>query len=826
MKKFKEHKAYLAFMLILSFFVSSLPVYGSTVYATPVNLGAAASFAGFGGGAGLTNQGTYTVINGDVGTTGDSALITGFHDAGAAVYTETPLNTGAVNGTIHTATAPSGSNPGVIAAAVALAVQNAFDHLSPAALPGGTDVSSLGGAAGQLGNRTLAPGIYTSAPGTYAIQGGDLTLDAGGNPDAVWVFQMATSLTVGGPGAAFPQSVQLINGAQAKNVFWQVGSTATINAAGGGTMVGTIISSAATTFSTAGNVEVVTLEGRALALNASVTMVNTRINVPVQQHQAATVSSTIPVNNAVAVPIDGKISATFSGAMNPATINSATFTLKQGGADVSGAVTYSGVTALFTPSSYLADKTACTATITTGAKDSAGIALTRDYVWSFTTGAAPDLIKPTVRSTVPLANATTVMIDSKLSAQFSEAMNPATITTKTFTVKQGNTTVPGTVSYSGVTALFTPAADLSSSTVYSAAITTGATDLAGNAVERDHVWNFTTGAAADLIKPTVTSLKPADSAIKVAVNSSVTAIFSEAMNPLTISTKTFSMQQGATVVPGTVTYSGVTAVFTPTKNLAAKTTYTATITTGAKDLAGNALVRTSVWSFTTGVASVGPAPVNLGTAGNYVILTKTGVSTTGTTAVVGNIGVSPVAASYITGFSLIADATNTFSSSSVVTGRLYAADYATPTPAALTTAVGDMETAFTDAAGRTTPDFIELGAGDISGLALVPGLYKWGTGVSITNGVTISGGANDVWIFQIAGDLLVNNSAIVTLTGGAQAKNIFWQVSGQANLGTAADFKGNIMSQTLISLNTGAVMTGRALAQTAVTLNATAITAP
>jgi hypothetical protein len=137
-----------------------------------------------------------------------------------------------------------------------------------------------------------------------------------------------------------------------------------------------------------------------------------------------------------------------------------------------------------------------------------------------------------------------------------------------------------------------------------------------------------------------------------------------------------------------------------------------------------------------------------------------------------------------------------------------------------------MLTAFTDAAGRTTPDFTELGAGDISGLTLVPGLYKWGTGVSITNGVTLSGGANDVWIFQIAQDLLVNNSAIVTLTGGAQARNIFWQVSGKATLGTAADFQGIILSQTLISLNTGAKMTGRALAQTAVTLNATAISAP
>ena len=152
--------------------------------------------------------------------------------------------------------------------------------------------------------------------------------------------------------------------------------------------------------------------------------------------------------------------------------------------------------------------------------------------------------------------------------------------------------------------------------------------------------------------------------------------------------------------------------------------------------------------------------MRLGTAGNFVILAKAAVSTTGTTAVVGDIGLSPAAASYITGFSLIADSTNTFSTSSLVTGNVYAADYAPPTPANMTTAISNMETAFTDAAGRTSPDFTELGAGDISGMTLVPGLYKWGTGVLITSGVTLSGGANDVWIFQIAGNLTVSNSAM------------------------------------------------------------------
>ena len=232
-----------------------------------------------------------------------------------------------------------------------------------------------------------------------------------------------------------------------------------------------------------------------------------------------------------------------------------------------------------------------------------------------------------------------------------------------------------------------------------------------------------------------------------------------------------------------------------------------------------------VWSFTTGTTeAAGPQSVDLGTSGNFVILAKTGVSTTGSTAVVGDIGLSPAAATFITGFGLTMDSTNVFATSSLVTGRVYAADYADPTPANLTTAISDMETAFTDAAGRTLPDFTELGAGDISGMTLVPGLYKWGTGVSITSGVTLSGGANDVWIFQIAGDLTVSNGAIVTLSGGAQAGNVFWQVAGETTLGTTSDFKGIILCQTLIALNTGAVVNGRALAQTAVTLDASTIT--
>jgi hypothetical protein len=222
-------------------------------------------------------------------------------------------------------------------------------------------------------------------------------------------------------------------------------------------------------------------------------------------------------------------------------------------------------------------------------------------------------------------------------------------------------------------------------------------------------------------------------------------------------------------------------------------------------------------------AMAAQAPVDLGSAGNFAILAETGISTTGTTSIVGDIGVSPIDATAITGFDLIMDSSNEFSTSSLVTGKVYAADYAEPTPTNLGIAVLDMEAAYTDAAGRTDPDETELGAGDIGGLTLVPGLYKWSSGVTIPTDVTLSGGANDVWIFQIAGTLDISSGKKVVLSGDAQAKNIFWQVAGAVTLGTTSEFKGNILAKTMIAMNTGATLNGRALAQTAVTLIANTV---
>lgn len=228
--------------------------------------------------------------------------------------------------------------------------------------------------------------------------------------------------------------------------------------------------------------------------------------------------------------------------------------------------------------------------------------------------------------------------------------------------------------------------------------------------------------------------------------------------------------------------------------------------------------------FSSTAMAAGPAPINLGTAGNFVILTKTGISTTGTTAIVGDIGVSPIAASAITGFSLSLPAGAAFSTSPLVTGAVFAPDYASPTPVNLTTAIGDMQTAYTDGSGRSNYTATELGAGNIGGLTIAPGLYKWGTGVVVPINVTLSGGANDVWIFQIAQGLNVSSGVQIILNGGAQASNIYWVVAGQTTVGTNAVFNGNILDQTAIVFNTGATLNGRALAQTAVTLDANAVT--
>jgi hypothetical protein len=322
-----------------------------------------------------------------------------------------------------------------------------------------------------------------------------------------------------------------------------------------------------------------------------------------------------------------------------------------------------------------------------------------------------------------------------------------------------------------------------------------------------------------------------NSSDNVVTGTVVTATFSQPMDPATLNSSsaenllTFTVKEtNGNDVPGTVAMNeaNTEATFTPTSSaLKPNISYTATITTAARDAGGVAMAHPITWSFTTNaVALTGQAPVALGDAGMFAILTKTGITDVFPSTISGDVGASP-----ITGAAIHVTCTE-------VTGTIYSVNAAGPLPCRvtdptlLTTAVSNMQTAYTNAAGRSNPNFVNLGAGLIGGLTLVPGLYKWTTRVLISTNVTLSGGANAVWIFQIAGTLTQASGTKMILAGGARSKNIFWQASGNVTIGTTAHVEGVILAKTLIALKTSASANSRLLAQTAVTLEQNAVTQP
>jgi hypothetical protein len=540
-----------------------------------------------------------------------------------------------------------------------------------------------------------------------------------------------------------------------------------------------------------------------------------------------TISSTLPVNGATQVALGGDLVVTFSEAMSASTINTTTLTLKKGDVTIPGNVTYSGVTATFSPDEPLEDKTAYKARVA-GAKDLAGNEVAAPFEWEFTTGVALDTTPPFVSGTDPSPMDINVALGGDIAVTFSEAMAALTITTSSIGLWQGTTPIPGTVTYNGVSATFNPSVTLASSTAYTATVNAMAQDLAGNAIMPDYAWTFTTGLEPDTSPPTVISAIPLAGSTTVAANERLRIEFSEAMDPGSLTTANFTLSgPGQNAVAGTLSYSGRALVFAPIAKLPLHTLFRASLGTSAKDLAGNQIAANYNWEFTTSTTpATGPAPVLLGSADNYVILAKTGIASVPTAKIVGNIGVSPVTSTAITGFALTLDASNRFATSAQITGEARASDYAQPTPANLTVAVADMEYAYTDAAGRLLPDFSELGAGEIGGMTLSPGLYKWGTGISIDDELTLDGGPNDVWIFQIAGDLTQASATDIKLIGGAMSKNVFWQSQGQFIVGAGAHFEGIALGQTAIVLGANASVTGRLLAQSAVTLESGVVTQP
>ena len=530
------------------------------------------------------------------------------------------------------------------------------------------------------------------------------------------------------------------------------------------------------------------------------------------------VLSTNPANLATGVPLDQVITVTFNEPMNPATITPAAFSLTgplgsgrvaAGGsseADITGSVSYdaSTNTMSFTPNPKLKSNSSYTGKVATTVKDMMGNALQVDYVWTFNTGAT---VSPTVASTDPANLATGVFLNKVVTATFNVPVDPLTVTTSTFTLKQGTTSIAGSVSSSGSTASFAPTANLTANTVYTATVTTGIKNTSGNSMASAYSWTFTTGATA---APKVNTTDPANLATGVPFNKVISAVFSEAMNPAMINTSTFTLTTGTTTIGGTVNYSGTTATFTPSSNLTSGNTYTATVTTGAKNIAGTPLANDFVWKFSTN-STLGPLAVDLKSVARFGIIAGVGVSNNAGFSEIRNldVGISPGVRSSITGFP----------PAKIINGAMYASDDIAPpgVAAMLTQAKQDLTDAYLFAAGATTPAPATV-SGDQGGKTLAPGIYKSTSTLLIQSGdltLDAQGDLNAVWIFQIASDFTTVGGAggNVILIGGAQAKNVFWQTGSSATLGDGTSFKGNILALTSITMNANATAVGRMLAR-------------
>ena len=572
------------------------------------------------------------------------------------------------------------------------------------------------------------------------------------------------------------------------------------------------------------------------------------------------VTSTIPANGAANVPLNQKITATFNQAMNPATITAAgTFAVAVagGGAAVAGTVTYvaGANTAIFTPTMNLAPTTVYTAMITTAAQSVGGIPLAANHSWTFSTGIAINSTAPTVIATVPIADAIGVPTNTMVTATFSKAMDPSTITaTGTFTLAVfgvGGAAVPGTVQYAGAIATFTPTNALTAATEYTATITTAAKDLTGNALGANYVWSFTTGAGPSTTPPTITLTSPADLDTGVTLNAAVNATFSEAMNPTTLlAPGTFTVAVsgvGGAAVTGNVTYDPTsdTATFTPLANLAPSTNYTATISNAATDVSGDPLIAGTTpnpWSFMTGTA-LGQLPPDLGTAATFGSLGgNAGITNQGINTVInGDIGTTG-ASTLVTGFN---DAgvgcvyTETGSDIGMVNGNI---DTAPPPPTgtcleegtAATFAIAqqaalDANAAYLSLTPASRPGGTDPGAGQLGGLTLPPGTYQAALGSFLITGSDLTldaqGNANAVWVFQMASTLTVGGPGAprnVILINGALAQNVFWQVGSAATINPAGGgtMVGTIIASQGITFSTPGNATVTTLNGRALSLNA------
>ena len=584
-----------------------------------------------------------------------------------------------------------------------------------------------------------------------------------------------------------------------------------------------------------------------------------------------TVTATSPVASTPAVTgvsTNTRVTATFSKTMAPASISASSFTLACPAATaVAASVAYDVATqmATLTPAAALPHSTTCVATVAATVQDTTGIALGSAFAWSFVTGpaAATDTTRPTVSVTVPTLGAVFVVTNTRISATFSEPMNPASLTGASFTLT--NTTagaaVAGTVTYvpASHTAVFTPSTPgaLANNSLYTATITSAATDVAGNALAGNsavtpgagqHVWTFTTGAVTDTLPPLITAITPADGSVGMCLSQGVSATFSEPMDPATLNSSSFVVTDGGVAVPGSVRYDAVSqvATFTPTAaaGFTPSRTYVATINasaTGAKDLAGNPLALGRVWTFSIGTqACLGGVDLrsaaSFGAFGGGAGVTNQGINTT----IAGNVGTT-AACSLVTG---LHDAANVYTQTPLNVGAVNGSiNCGPPAPGTATTlAIATQARADALAAYNSLaklPAGSDPGAGQLGGYTLAAGVYTAAAGsFNLTSGdltLDAKGDTNAVWVFQSASALTVGLPATprrVLLVGGAQARNVYWQVGSAARIEDGSTMVGTIIAPAGVTVSTAGqtvqtTLVGRAIGLTAsVTLVNTTIVAP
>ena len=514
---------------------------------------------------------------------------------------------------------------------------------------------------------------------------------------------------------------------------------------------------------------------------------------------------TTPFDGATSIPLDQLIQATFNTDLDPATINASVFKLEAGAA-VSGDFSYDSATRTmrFLPDSLLAENTTYRGTISRSIQDAKGNLMQQDYVWTFSTG---DVLSPMIICADPVNNAANVVITKIVKVCFSEPMDSSTFGPNSFVLQEGNNAVPGTVSFKNEVAFFTPDLQLLNSTQYTATIRAGVMSISGYPLQFDYSWNFTT---TDVLAPMVQATDPINLETGVPRAQVISATFSRVMDPLTILPTTFLLSDGTTMLSGQVAYSGNTASFTPDSLLRSGTTYTATITTGAMDLSGTPMDVPYEWEFTT-VNPLGPGAVDLAGVARFGIIAGVGVSNQAGFSVINNldVGIYPGVRSSVVGFPPAV----------VNNGAIYCADDLIPagTNAMLQQAKLDLVAAYDFAAAASTPA-PQTVSGDLGGTTLAPGIYTTASTLLIQSGdVTLDaqGDQNAVWIFQIASALTTVGGAggNVILTGGAQAKNIYWQIGSSATIGDFTNFYGNVLALQSITMNSGAVATGRMLAR-------------